>query len=699
MYGENAAELVPRLLDDNLVLQVHKRDSAGDRSRECICTFAGGLQITSAKVAVQRFVCLTADLPAVSGVYTLQRNSQLLERSVVVCLLFDILPYITRGNHFNKVQKMADSKSSIISALVSQMKTGQISKNDLFDQLSNLQRGSGNGSTEEGADVRADDGSTVEDPATQYDEAEEASAPRPVSMAEFMATRNTPSSRRGRTPESAQSLSTKSRQERRELEIKFEQMKECTFQPQIIELPNGYSANPSSPRSQEFHDRMTKWKQKKEQQLRRERDRKEQEKMDNCTFRPKINQASRRTAALGQRDYKDVVERLYSNNKKSRVNEDDIRAKREEEFRRTCTFRPNLGKEKRSPDGSRFRPNRRSASAGRSRRSEFKPTGMDECTFKPKVNAVPRKFGSAQLYLQNNVHDRLSTPRAPKGRDEGSPNKGGYMSDDEVASKAKPIMNMDSFMSSLNAKTGRTQSGRPSSARKSRPGEKVLNQAQFQNFLARQNKRESRKAKNMARLSKESAPSHQPNLCKKSISIASRTCHGDFMARLAKDALKKEHDILRKKAMLAKEPDCTFTPQILASSKARRGRSVTELSRGDSLKRETAARLMKLKAEQDELNGLTFQPMLNPSNAQGKLKILSNPDSYLERVQKEQEIFSDRRRKAAQEQERKQFAECTFAPKTNDAPAYIRRIAKSMALAKKARPSSSENGMSRPDWK
>ena len=64
------------------VLQVHKRDSAGDRSRECICAFAGGLQLTSAKVAEQRFVCLTADLRAVSGVYTLQRNSQLLERSV-----------------------------------------------------------------------------------------------------------------------------------------------------------------------------------------------------------------------------------------------------------------------------------------------------------------------------------------------------------------------------------------------------------------------------------------------------------------------------------------------------------------------------------------------------------------------------------------------------------------------------------------
>ena len=76
---------------------------------------------------------------------------------------------------------------------------------------------------------------------------------------------------------------------------------------------------------------MSRWKDRKEQQLRRERDKKEQAKMDDCTFHPKINKTSRRTASLGRRDYKDVVERLYTSKKKSRVNEEDIRAKREGE--------------------------------------------------------------------------------------------------------------------------------------------------------------------------------------------------------------------------------------------------------------------------------------------------------------------------------------------------------------------------------
>ena len=121
------------------------------------------------------------------------------------------------------------------------------------------------------------------------------------------------------------------------------------------------------------------------------------------------------------------------------------------------------------------------------------------------------------------------------------------------------------------------------------------------------------------------------------------------MQRLAKDAMKKEHARMKNQAIQAKEPECTFKPNILASSKARKARSFTELSRGDALKRETTARLNKLKSEQKELDGLTFKPKTNKTNAKSRLNILGDPDSYLERIQKEQEVFSLRRRKAMQE--------------------------------------------------
>ena len=123
------------------------------------------------------------------------------------------------------------------------------------------------------------------------------------------------------------------------------------------------------------------------------------------------------------------------------------------------------------------------------------------------------------------------------------------------------------------------------------------------------------------------------------------------------------------------------------------------MSRGDSLKRETTARLMKLKAEQDELAGLTFQPTINrrSAQAQGRLQIQKHPDTYIQRLQKEAKLFSDRQRRIVQEQEQKEFAECTFRPETHDAPAYVKRIAKSMALTRQAKPKSAAGA--KPDWR
>ena len=159
--------------------------------------------------------------------------------------------------------KMAEDKSSIISALVSQMKSGQISKNDLFDQLSNLQRGNPPGGEDE-SDTNGDFDGRVEDNGPAYDD--EPPPKKTVSMAEFMASRNTPQADRKGSPAVS---ATASRAERRELEIKQRSMQEFTFQPRITELPKGYSASSTSPRTQEFHDRMSRWKDKKEQQLRR----------------------------------------------------------------------------------------------------------------------------------------------------------------------------------------------------------------------------------------------------------------------------------------------------------------------------------------------------------------------------------------------------------------------------------------------
>jgi hypothetical protein len=65
------------------------------------------------------------------------------------------------------------------------------------------------------------------------------------------------------------------------------------------------------------------------------------------------------------------------------------------------------------------------------------------------------------------------------------------------------------------------------------------------------------------------------------------------------------------KARLSRDTECTFAPAINPSSKALRSRSVSDMSRGDALKKETATRLLRLRLEQESLEGVTFKPAIN----------------------------------------------------------------------------------------
>ena len=689
----------------------------------------------------------------------------------------------------------SQDKSSIISALVSQMKAGSISKNDLFEQLSKLHRGGSTGSvptpdsdqqdqqqpqqtieTEQTPTTLSAEESVrrlVEEKRRERMAAASTSTTRPapdtkqreqITIEELMSQSNKPttgagnnnnnSSQGSRQPNGGRGYSTPSRarensagrsntgrrsnantssasgkggrHERREEELKNEAMAECTFQPKITKLPASYGAARSYVK-EDFHSRVMKWKETREKSLAQRREDNVLEEMDSCTFKPTVNASGFRSHRAistprnqnnhrhhtngDQSNTKSVVERLYSTQRKAtRTAEAELKRKREEEFQRTCTFQPNVGKQstrssgRRSMTPSRYQQEQKKRGGGSSgdrsssggftsasrRRATPKaqPSGMDECTFQPKVNTVSNKFASARLYLQNNVHDRLSTPRAEPNNDQSNTRGGG---------KGSGVVDMESFIDSLESKKSGRGRKRPSSARRSRDDDENGDGKHFNEFLARQNARSARREKNLQTLRKRSTPSHKPRICSKSRQIASNTAQGGFMQRLAKDALRKEHGKMKQKAEIARLESCTFKPNILASSRARPARTYTELSRGDSLKRETAARLMKLKAEQDELEGLTFQPKLNPSNARSRLNILNDPDSYLERIQKQEENFSIRRRKALQEQEMKEFAECTFHPQINDAPSYIKRIAKSMALARDARPNAKKNNL--PEWK
>jgi hypothetical protein len=124
-------------------------------------------------------------------------------------------------------------------------------------------------------------------------------------------------------------------------------------------------------------------------------------------------------------------------------------------------------------------------------------------------------------------------------------------------------------------------------------------------------------------------------------------------------------------------------PAINPASRARRRRSVTDMSRGDALKKETATRLLRLRLEQEGLEGVTFKPAINESrHAEGRLKVLSEPETYVARLSAEAASQAEKARRAVSTAEVSELAECTFTPKVHDAPAYIKKIARHMHLSR-----------------
>ncbi|OQR87210.1 hypothetical protein ACHHYP_09356 [Achlya hypogyna] len=595
----------------------------------------------------------------------------------------------------------APLKAHAISGLMQQLKSGEISKAELFQQLSKLQ------------------------PAAQPELRPLASPPRPTlqllapervgvshDQAKRMSVQQLLASRLAaeRNPvEDAPPLSIDSLDPVRSFSQLYEPGRyEDRSSPASSDDGNpagdeGFRGKDHSPQryvqymdEDSFHVRVSRWKQQKDSLKERLKQEQIESELTECTFTPAINPKSHQVASrLRSRNADSVSDRLYKDviNYKLR-DELAVRAReREDEDRqRECTFRPHMTKNAYSSIArSKYREK-----AYKKFTPDVPTVEMEQCTFTPKINPIAKEMVSAQLYTQQNIFDRLSRPLTGYDGIEEHPSslhvagssaasESGFTQDDigvthhqQAAQKQRPS----------SAGSMRTDDSAEASARERR----------YQAFVRRQEiKQREREAKlNMARQQAEF--DFKPEINKKSVEIMQQGRKGDFIERVAKYALRKEHDKLKKKSIKLQDPQCTFKPQINEVSARRSARSVTELSRGDLLKRETAQRLMKLRMEQNEMAHLTFRPQVNDTGGEGKLKVLSSPETYVQRLQEQTLKLYDKQRKALQQQEIQEFSECTFKPRTKEVPGYIARIAKSMEISKamqaktKARPQ-------RPEWK
>ena len=126
------------------------------------------------------------------------------------------------------------------------------------------------------------------------------------------------------------------------------------------------------------------------------------------------------------------------------------------------------------------------------------------------------------------------------------------------------------------------------------------------------------------------------------------------------------------------------------------------MSFGDQMRVETKRRMLKMKAEEEEMQRMPFKPQLSDKakQAKGVLRINEDPSSYLEWIKEKKEEQERERLLEMKRREEMEVQECTFAPTTTECPAYIKRIAESISKMKSARSSGSLNGDStKPDWR
>lgn len=416
-----------------------------------------------------------------------------------------------------------------------------------------------------------------------------------------------------------------------------------TFRPNIKELPAEYA---KKRRSTDFLERVERWRLERERALEKRVAEDVDDAMGECTFQPRISQNSRKAAAL-RSDGRKPEDRLYEEDGRRRLARETRASldssQRESQFEKDHPFRP-----------TRFADDLPVKPRYARRKSEPPKKQPDECTFNPRVNGVRDDMDLAKRYVASAVFDRLTARRPASAR--------AYDDDEEIET--------------------------PRRRRRSTASD-------WQTFLARQKAFDAKKSKRVEGLRQTSTPKFRPRL-----TTSRSDAEPDFMARLAVAARRRDRRDHEAKAAES-DGECTFAPTISDLGSRRERRSVDELSAGDALRRETSRRLLKLKDDHD--HKYSFKPTLladQKPQAESRLQLHAAPDTYLDRLKLEHQRRQDHRRRLQEDHDSRLLSEATFAPTTTKCPTYIKRIARGMALAKKADMSRSlDEPAARPTWR
>ncbi|GMF19141.1 unnamed protein product [Phytophthora lilii] len=347
---------------------------------------------------------------------------------------------------------------------------------------------------------------------------------------------------------------------------------------------NGGKANASGSNNNtdgQFHARVTRWKSQKDAIREQMKQQLLQSELDECTFAPKINPKSTKVVAKlrgrqtssasgqGLSVLQAVSERLYQEADNYRIREElatKLKADEEAEIERQCTFKPKINQSDKVK--AKYMESKTLSSSSLTAASrEAAAKELAECTFYPKVNGIRSEMVSAQLYLQQNIYERLSKPCCGDSEDGKSPARGRssrrrslslFGDDDEEDRDNVDVSSPQSCQDDISVRPGGKSRRRSSSRRRHGPRSVDAEQSregkeerarQFNNFIERQKFHEQARHKRIELTKQQLTPGYKPTINKKSLAMMENGRKGDFLERISTYALRKEHDNVKKKTV------------------------------------------------------------------------------------------------------------------------------------------------------
>jgi Ca2+-binding EF-hand superfamily protein len=201
--------------------------------------------------------------------------------------------------------------------------------------------------------------------------------------------------------------------------LKKQEDANCTFTPEIKELPSQYSKGNSVVADAPFSARAGQWLEKRKDKLNSERRLAKSRETAGCTFHPRLSpstHAKQRQARSG-RSREEKFERLYS----EKLGRDEAKMKKAQQLEGRTDggkwFKPKINDSASSQPDNYAKPVVRKVGAVT---QQLLNERESQHTFTPKTNAVPSKFGCAAEYLSDNAFDRLSRPTRSDGMDDSA---------------------------------------------------------------------------------------------------------------------------------------------------------------------------------------------------------------------------------------------------------------------------------------